>query len=177
MASEDCLSRIIPGVADNGLLVEVGVLQATNLVALAAMFPSMQLIGVDSFEAYTDVLHGNYTVTAELSLANLEIAKKKIVKSGYAERIELRVMHSELAATLMDDHSIDLVYLDKNFTFEEQIGDVLQWFPKVRPGGILAGHEAFTPEVMRATEEALQSIGVRPSLEVIENEVWYLRKQ
>lgn len=177
MSSEDCLRQIIPGVADSGVLVEVGVLKASNLLALAAMFPSMRLIGVDSFEAYTDPLHGGYTVTAEASRMNEEIAKRRIVESGNADRIELVVDRSDLVAARMMNESVDLVYLDKNFTASEQFDDVKQWFAKVRPGGILAGHEAFTPEVMQATKDALVALGVSPNLEVIDNEVWYLRKQ
>ena len=176
MASEDCLRRIIPGVADKGVLVEVGVLRATNLVALAKMFPDMRLIGIDSYEAYTDPLHGGYTVSAELSLMNRGIAERRIALSGHADRIDLRVMRSSLAAEAMADESIDFVYIDKNFTSAEHLDDVVQWYPKVRHGGILAGHEAFTKEVMRATEQALESLGVHPYLEVIDNEVWYLRK-
>lgn len=177
MSSEDCLRKIIPGVADKGVLVEVGVLRASNLLALSVMFPEMQLIGVDSFEAYTDPLHGGYTITAETSRMNEEIAKQRIAKSGCADRIELIVERSNLVAQRMANESIDLVYLDKNFTASEQFDDVKQWFPKVRSGGILAGHEAFTPEVMRATKDSLLQLGVLSSLEVIDNEVWYLRKQ
>lgn len=177
MASEDCLRQIIPGVADTGLLVEIGVLRANNLVALADLFPNMRLIGVDSFESYTDSLHGNYTVTAQASLLNREIAERRIAQSGHAGRIELRVMRSELAAEQFPDDLADLVFLDKGLIFADQIEDVKQWYPKVRRGGILAGHEAYTPEVMRATREALQAIGVRPILATINDEVWYLRKQ
>jgi hypothetical protein len=177
MASEDCLSKIIPGVADSGVMVEVGVLKASNLLALAKRFPMMKFIGIDSYEAYTDPLHGGYTITAEMSAANLETARRRIAKSEAASRIELRVVRSDLAATEMEDCSVDLVYLDKNFTFAEQLDDVSQWYPKVRAGGILAGHEAYTPEVVRATREALLTLNVQSELRVIDSEVWYLRKQ
>jgi hypothetical protein len=177
MRSEDCLQQIIPGIADTGVLVEVGVLRATNLLALAASFPAMRLIGIDSYETYTDPLHGGYVVTAEMSRMNEDIAKRRISKSNFADRIELRVERSDLAASKMLDASVDLVYLDKGFTAAEQFDDVTKWFPKVRPGGILAGHEAYTPEVVRATKEALKALGVIPELKIISGQVWYFRKQ
>jgi vacuolar-type H+-ATPase catalytic subunit A/Vma1 len=177
MASENCLSKIIPGVADSGVMVEVGVLKASNLLALAKRFPMMKFIGIDSYEAYTDSLHGGYTITAEMSAANLETARRRIAKSEAASRIELRVVRSDLAATEMEDCSVDLVYLDKNFTFAEQLDDVSQWYPKVRDGGILAGHEAYTPEIMKATQEALTAMGVSSNIEVVDGEVWYIIKR
>lgn len=176
MASEDCLRQIIPGIADEGLLVEVGVLRASNLVALALAFPQMRLIGIDSYEAYTDPLHGNYTVTEMVSTMNREIAERRIADSGHSDRIELRVLRSDVAATQIADQSVDFVYLDKNFTESEQFSDVVQWYPKVRQGGVLAGHEAQTPEIIKATQTALRTMGVTAELTIVHDEVWYLLK-
>ena len=176
MASENCLRQIIPGVADKGVLVEVGVLRASNLLALSNIFPEMQIIGVDSFEAYTDFLHGGYTITSEVSRMNQEVAEERIAKSGNANRIKLMVQSSHKASKLIDDGAIDLVYLDKNFTETEQFDDVVQWFPKVRSGGILAGHEAFTPEIIKATKQALDSFSINYTISIVDDEVWYITK-
>ena len=173
MASENCLQQIIPGVADKGVLVEIGVLRASNLLALSDMFPEMQFIGVDSYEAYTDPA---YTVTSKISQLNREIAENRIANSGHSHRIKLIVEKSKDVAHKTLDNSINLVYLDKGFTEQEQFDDVVQWFPKVKTGGILAGHEAYTPEILNATRQALDSMSVNYNINIVDNEVWYIRK-
>lgn len=37
--------------------------------------------------------------------------------------------------------SIDLVFIDGGHTFEEVFSDLIQWWPRLRPGGVLAGHD------------------------------------
>ena len=39
------------------------------------------------------------------------------------------------------DNSLDFVYLDGNHTFEFVINDIAEWSKKVRPGGIISGHD------------------------------------
>jgi hypothetical protein len=49
-------------------------------------------------------------------------------------------MKSSEAASLMADES-DVVYLDARHDFRSVSEDIRIWWPKVRPGGILAGHD------------------------------------
>ena len=39
------------------------------------------------------------------------------------------------------DNSLDYVYIDGNHSFDHVIQDIIQWSAKVRPGGIIAGHD------------------------------------
>jgi predicted O-methyltransferase YrrM len=45
------------------------------------------------------------------------------------------------AASRFSDRSLDLVFLDADHSYEATIGDIRAWAPKVRPGGILSGHD------------------------------------
>lgn len=60
----------------------------------------------------------------------------------------------EAAATFGDD-SVDLVYLDADHRYEAVRADIAAWWPKVKPGGLLMGHDygPGSPGVMRAVEE------------------------
>lgn len=49
--------------------------------------------------------------------------------------------NSENAATLFEDGSLDFVYIDANHKYEYVKQDISLWYPKVRKGGILAGHD------------------------------------
>lgn len=48
---------------------------------------------------------------------------------------------SENASELFDDESLDFVYIDANHKYEYVKQDISLWFPKVRKGGIVAGHD------------------------------------
>ena len=40
-----------------------------------------------------------------------------------------------------NDNSLDFVYIDGNHTFEYAVNDIAEWSKKVRPGGIVSGHD------------------------------------
>lgn len=53
--------------------------------------------------------------------------------------------------------SLDLVFLDSSHQYKETCAEIAAWLPKVRPGGVFAGHD-FTPAwpgVVRAVGEML----------------------
>lgn len=59
------------------------------------------------------------------------------------------------AAKLYEDHSLDFVFIDAQHTYEAVTEDIKAWLPKVKSGGILAGHDIFHGPVRRAVEEQL----------------------
>jgi SAM-dependent methyltransferase len=70
---------------------------------------------------------------------------------------------SEQAATLFADGSIDFVFLDGDHGYEAVLRDLCAWYPKVRPGGHLAGHDYDNPQfpgVRRAVDEFFHDNGL-----------------
>ena len=67
------------------------------------------------------------------------------------------------AAKIFDDNSIDFVFIDASHKYEDVKNDINTWLPKVKKGGILAGHDYFFqsdvwPEVRKAVDELLINI-------------------
>jgi hypothetical protein len=60
------------------------------------------------------------------------------------EVILIRGMSPE-AAGAFDDGSLDLVYLDADHSYDGVRDDLAAWWPTVRPGGLLAGHDFLCP--------------------------------
>ena len=57
------------------------------------------------------------------------------------------------AAQWFDDRSLDLVYIDASHDFVSVCDDIEAWLPKVKIGGVLAGHdynEKIWPGVVKA---------------------------
>lgn len=65
--------------------------------------------------------------------------------SPYSARVEFIKKTSEDAAPLFEDNSLDFVYLDGDHQYEPVKKDLSLWWPKVRSGGVLAGHDIVCP--------------------------------
>lgn len=65
-------------------------------------------------------------------------------------------------AAAFEDASLDYVMVDADHAYESVAKDIAAWFPKIRSGGILAGHD-YTPEipgVVQAVNEAFENFHV-----------------
>jgi hypothetical protein len=51
------------------------------------------------------------------------------------------MMPSTEASALFPDESLDLVFIDGNHGYSHVKQDIRAWLPKVRPGGVLCGHD------------------------------------
>jgi predicted O-methyltransferase YrrM len=86
---------------------------------------------VDTFAGDPDV--GERDLWPEFS-ANLALA-------GVLSRVEAHRSTSVAAAPQFADGSLDFVFLDARHTFEAVQQDLAAWWPKLRPGGLFAGHD------------------------------------
>ena len=69
---------------------------------------------------------------------------------------------SEEASKKFEDESLDFVFIDASHEYEDVKLDIQFWLPKVKPGGILAGHDYYVepnydyhPGVKKAVNEEL----------------------
>lgn len=70
----------------------------------------------------------------DLFRANMEAA-------GVMDCIRPLRMPSVVAATLFANGSVDFVFIDADHTTAALQADIAAWRPKLKPGGILAGHD------------------------------------
>jgi predicted O-methyltransferase YrrM len=87
-----------------------------------------------------------------------ELAKAMLdnfVAVGVEKRCHLLTMSSPDAAALFADKSLAAVYVDGDHSYEGAKADILAWWPKIRPGGYMCGHDyvAHMPGVVRAVTE------------------------
>lgn len=62
-------------------------------------------------------------------------------------------MPSLFAAKIYKDESLDFVFIDAAHDYNNVLADITAWFPKIKPGGIIAGHDYGNkdfPEVAQA---------------------------
>ena len=103
---------------------------------------------------------------------NAELANSKQVYeecrtrlAPYKERCTLLKAYSPQCAENFEDESLDFVYIDALHDYDSVKADMEAWFPKVRSGGILSGHDYSLqdwPGIFTAVEEFGDENGLLP---------------
>lgn len=76
-----------------------------------------------------------------------------LFRCGLQDVVTPIITSSLRAAVLFADASLDFVFIDANHSYEAVINDIRAWWPKIRPGGLLAGHDYSWTGVARAVHE------------------------
>jgi len=95
------------------------------------------------------------------------------VERAFARRVRWKGYDSSLCE-LVADHSLDIVYIDAIHDYENVITQISRWWPKLKVGGCLAGHDydaLVWPGVCRAVHERFSA----PD-DVHEDTSWAVRK-
>jgi predicted O-methyltransferase YrrM len=64
------------------------------------------------------------------------------------------------ASKLYEDASLDFVFIDASHEYEDVKNDLAAWYPKIKSGGIFAGHDFGWDGVYKALEEFKDSAGI-----------------
>ena len=70
-----------------------------------------------------------------------EICASNVQSYNQDNRITLVESESKAASEQFPDHSFDLIFIDADHTYEGVLADLEAWYSKVRPGGIICGHD------------------------------------
>jgi predicted O-methyltransferase YrrM len=144
-----------------GIVVEVGVAYGRSIAYLAERAkPGVKIIGIDLWGDHMGGDNLDPHVFARLKnhgppMVACAQELKNALGEG-ADRIELLKEHSVQASSRFEDRSLDLVFIDGCHEYEPVLADIKAWMPKVKPGGMLAGHDyswSMFPGVVHAVEE------------------------
>lgn len=119
--------------------VEVGTLVGKYAEVILDKWTGNCLHCVDPWEESGDKYFDRNNLVQDRHDQNYETAITRLQRFG--ERCQLHRLASIEAASRFRTHSLDFVYLDARHYYDAVIQDIEAWFPKVRPGGILAGHD------------------------------------
>ena len=125
-----------------GYAAEIGVAEGYFSFFLLDHWPGMVYL-IDPW-AIQDV--PGYSVHGEM---DQEARFQRVSKTAerYHGRAQLLRDTSATAAPKFKDEDMDFVYIDANHTLESTKEDIGLWWPKVKPGGILAGHDYLAGEI------------------------------
>jgi hypothetical protein len=150
-------NRLPPG----GAFVEIGCWRGKSLCYLLARLQSLDksvsVHGVDHFR-------GSLEETKLAEIAAVEDIESQcranLAAVGYP--FTLIAKPSLAAAAGFPDGFFDCVFIDGSHDFASVVADLRAWTPKVRPGGLLAGHDLNQVPVLDALDQELGLDRVSP---------------
>jgi glycosyltransferase involved in cell wall biosynthesis len=132
-----------------------------------------RLYGVDSYRHrpdYDDPMNLPQPQFDELC----EQTRKRLGQFG--DRFRL-VREDSIAGAKVIGEQLDFVYLDADHSYEGVAADLRAWYPKIREGGVIAGHDyghTHFPGVQRAVDEFFRRVG--GAVQVLGGGVWWIEK-
>ena len=137
--------------------VEVGVKEGKFSAHLLTVFPALKMTGVDPYEPQPQSESMGYADYRGWNFKNILTALDKNT-SKFGNRFVLLREYSLTAAAKFEPQSVDFVFIDAQHTYDGVREDILAWKDKIKPGGILCGHDYdFTrprfADVIRAVDD------------------------
>jgi predicted O-methyltransferase YrrM len=166
------LAWLAGSVARPGMVViEVGTWKGASTAVLAHVVRAHggRLFAVDHWRGNPGVDH--HAEAGELDV--LSVFRRNMRALGLEDVIHPLVMPSAVAADLVPAQTADLVFIDGDHRYQAVCADLGRWRPKLRPGGILCGHDSEThyaglsPEQQRLVDDHLDDDmvgGVHPGV-------------
>lgn len=129
---------------------ELGVHTGRFSVYLCGLMPEMHINAVDLWQIQPPRIdEGAETYDTEPHEENLQ-RLRDFNQDNLGGRINILRMSTLVAASLVADQTQDFVFIDADHTEEGCRADIEAWTPKVRPGGLICGHDYNWPSVKRA---------------------------
>lgn len=116
---------------------EIGVAEGIHAKELYASLNFNRLYLIDIWEVY--YLH------REDEAIKIEIPSRgmKLVKKMFDEKSNIEIIKGDSVevSKRFQEESLDFVYIDGNHDYEFVKKDIEAWYPKVKKGGVLCGHD------------------------------------
>jgi SAM-dependent methyltransferase len=162
----DFYHSVVASTADKAVFVEVGAWLGRSTAFLAE---EIQRSG-KRIELYVVDTWGDVQYTAEMDAvirANggniFELFRRNMARCGFLRLLHPCPCESTVAARMFPFGSLDFCFIDADHSYECVQADIVASRSRVKPGGILAGHDynpADFPEVVRAVHGAFAAVEV-----------------
>ena len=148
---------------------EIGVLAGITSEFILKSFPALRLYCVDPYVSY------NESNRTESAMNSFEVeARNRLAPFG--ERAEFIKDFSVSAAEQFEDGSLDYVFIDALHTYDAVSADLKAWFPKVRPNGLISGHDISWDGIREAIQDFTRPRGLPAFYTPSTSDVWFFIK-
>lgn len=177
----DGIPSLLNALGLHGIGVEVGVLNGDNANTLLSGWNCKALYLVDPFGMFPDSRYVDRCAEADMIAA---LRNTTAVSNRHFPRGPILTVTSEKASKMFDDNSLDFVYLDAQHHKAAVEEDISYWWPKIKEGGIMAGHDykndirpgVFICEVKDVVDEFCAKHGLDLAVTSEDVPSWIVRK-
>jgi hypothetical protein len=131
--------------------VEVGVHRGENAKAMLSLFPELFLFMVDHWRFRGESIDEEYCKDKSFvhgGRENYDLAVKNT--DEYAHRRAIIPLDSLTVADLIEENSLDFVFLDADHRYKGVSADLHAWYSPLKNGGIMFGHDIRSFKDVRA---------------------------
>jgi hypothetical protein len=147
---------------DGDIFVEIGPYYGKSTAFMAVELinsgKKIQFDTIDTFEGSSEHKIPGYNPELEKYGTYYHIFKQNM--KPIENFINVYVMSSERASKFYQDNSISFIYIDASHEYEYVKNDIHTWYPKVKTGGIIAGHDYGLESVKNAVHDSLDIISL-----------------
>ena len=174
----------------DAVYVEVGCFLGKSTSALAehiaASGKNIELNAVDTFALKTGddpaLLLALGSADAKALKPKNGVFKFRKVFEAHLQAVGVhRLVHIEEkpsleAAADFDDAAVDVVFIDADHSYDAVMADIKAWWPKIKAGGVMAGHDIYTYDtVYRGVMDAAKAQGLTVKI-IAEQNIWVIQK-
>jgi hypothetical protein len=146
----DVFDFLLSKVPDNGIFMEGGAWLGSSSAYLCDQAKDrINVFIVDTWKGSMDPdeLRVYYSLVTKTDIYNLFLENM-----GDRKFTPIRKTSVE-ASKDFEDESCDVIYIDMQHTYDAVIEDLHHWYPKLKKGGYMAGHDVYHPGVNKAIKE------------------------
>ena len=165
--------EIIKTLGNNIIGCEIGVDRGNNIKCLLDICSNVRKIyAIDPWAEYTDQVFYPGAERERRYHETLVNLRSYI----FDDCVDILRMPSLKAVDLFPDGYFDFVYIDGDHSYKACLDDCRAWWPKVKPGQILSGHDFRAKDT--DVREAVYKFASEVNKSVVEAEYisWYIRK-
>lgn len=153
---------------------ELGVYEGATTDHLLTVCPTLQMVGVDVWLPIEggpkDKNTGHSPKAADVIAEACAKAYAVRERHGHDRFVILRT-RTVAAAELFRPASFDFVFVDASHVTADVVADIQAWRSRVKPGGMMLGHDADWP----AIQAALREVGFLDRVGYYDGNVWGLQ--
>jgi hypothetical protein len=130
---------------------EIGVLRGKTLFALLDANPSLAMFAIDQWKQLPPRPNENAETYNDYDMNGLCASVTQKAKT-YHGRCQILKGDSEEMAAMVENGTLDFVFIDGDHTEAGVARDIRAWAPKVKEGGMVLGHDWPWPTVRRVID-------------------------
>ena len=145
----------------NRCICEVGVRFGDNFDHLLTCSP-VHAVAVDHWKDSGSFAENDQDYSQEEKDVQYQSFVDRFGRDG---RVQVVRDFSAQAAGMFADQYFDFVYLDADHSYHSISRDIARWWPKLRPGGLLAGHDYLHRRLVSRRSGETLDFGVVPAVD------------